>query len=78
MNACTTVGSVWPALSVPGITRSGTIRSARKSAVVVANDPIPSVSKKLVTAPTPTCAGVGQPRLGRGRRGRCRNRRGWR
>ena len=29
-------------------------------AVVVANEPIPSVSKKLVAAPTPSCSAVGK------------------
>src|SRR5438045_1170923 len=62
MNAWATVGSVWPTLSVPGITRSGTSFNQRNMAVVVANDPIPSVSKKFVTAPTATCAPLG-PRV---------------
>src|SRR5579885_2988839 len=50
-SACTTDGSAWPTLSVPGSRRSGTRWKARKSAVVGANDPTPSVSKKFVTAP---------------------------
>ena len=59
---------------VPDVQRAGDdavghhARSARKSAVVVANDPMPSVSKKLVTAPMPMAAGVGHADL---RRGRC-------
>jgi hypothetical protein len=64
MKACATVGSVCPTLSVPGITRSGTSFNQRKRAVVVANDPIPSVSKKFVTAPTPTCTGVTRASVG--------------
>jgi hypothetical protein len=59
MNACTIVGSACPAFSVPGMMRSGTIFARRNRAVVVANEPIPSVSKKLVTAPTPICSGSG-------------------
>ena len=51
MNAWATVGSVCPAFSVPGITRSGTILKNLNIAVVVANDPMPSASKKLVTPP---------------------------
>src|SRR5258708_8248034 len=42
--------------------RSGTIPENLNSDVVVANDPMPSVSKKLVTAPTPSESGVGAPR----------------
>src|SRR5260370_25377740 len=42
--------------------RSGTIPKNRNSDVVVANDPMPSVSKKLVTAPTPSESGVGGAR----------------
>src|SRR5579875_3336598 len=53
-SACTTDGSAWPTLSVPGSRRSGTRWKARKSAVVGANDPTPSVSKKFVTAPMAT------------------------
>jgi hypothetical protein len=60
MRACTTVGAVWPAFRVPGMMRSGTILEARNSAVVVANDPMPSVSRKFVIAPTPICNGVGK------------------
>ena len=51
--AWTIVGKVWPTLSVPGMIRSGTILRRRKMAVVVANDPIPNVSKKFVMAPRP-------------------------
>ena len=53
MNASAIVGSVWPTLSVPGISRSGTILKNLKTAVVGANEPMPSVSKKLVTKPVP-------------------------
>src|SRR5437764_344460 len=41
--------------------RSGTILKNRNSAVVVANDPMPRVSKKLVTAPTGSESAVGAP-----------------
>ena len=50
-NADSTDSIVWPTLSVPGISSSGTRRIARKIAVVVANDPMPSVSKNTVTKP---------------------------
>ena len=63
MIAWMTVGSTWPTLSVPGICSSGTIFHARNIAVVVANEPMPSVSKKLVTNPIPVCSGVGMHRL---------------
>ena len=59
MNACVIVGSVCPTFSVPGIRRSGTILKNLNMAVVGANDPMPSVSKKLVTKPMPSCAGFG-------------------
>ncbi len=58
MNACAIVGSVWPTLSVPGMRSSGTIFQKRNSAVVGAYDPMPSVSKKFVTKPVATLAGV--------------------
>src|ERR1700690_1171494 len=51
MNACARVGIVWPTLRVPGIRRSGTTPRSRKSVVVVAKEPTPSVSKKSVTRP---------------------------
>ncbi len=52
MKAWAIVGIVCPTFRVPGMRRSGTILRRRKMAVVVANDPMPSVSKKLVTPPT--------------------------
>ena len=58
MNACVIVGSVWPTFSVPGISRSGTILKNLKIAVVGANDPMPSVSKKLVTKPVPSSSAL--------------------
>ena len=58
MNACVIVGSVWPTFSVPGISRSGTILKNLKIAVVGANEPMPSVSKKLVTNPVPSSSAV--------------------
>ena len=60
-NASTTVGSVWPTLSVPGMIRSGTILNARKSAVVVAKEPMPSWSRKFVSQPTPIAPADGPP-----------------
>jgi hypothetical protein len=48
------VGIVCPTLSVPGISRSGTILKNLNAAVVGANEPMPSVSKKLVTKPVPS------------------------
>ena len=62
MNACRIAGSELPTFSVPGIRSTGTIRHIRKSAVVGANDPIPSVSKKFVTKPMADCSQVGAPR----------------
>ncbi|NJN05967.1 MAG: hypothetical protein HC814_05780 [Rhodobacteraceae bacterium] len=51
-NACRIVGGVWPTFMVPGIRSSGTSRKMRNSAVVGANDPIPSVSKMLAARST--------------------------
>ena len=72
MSACATVGSVWPTLSVPGITRSSTDPKNFQIEVVVAKEPIPSVSKKLVTkpiavppAPGPRRRAVARPRASR-------------
>ena len=59
MSASAMVGGVWPTLSVPGISRSGTMRRSLKNDVVGANEPMPSVSKKFVTKPTAICAHVG-------------------
>ena len=61
MNACVIVGRVCPTFNVPGISRSGTILKNLNTAVVGANEPMPSVSKKLVTNPMPSCAGDGTP-----------------
>ena len=47
------VGRVCPTLRVPGMSRSGTILKNLNTAVVGANDPMPSVSKKLVIMPRP-------------------------
>ena len=58
IRAWTMVGIVCPTFSVPGICRSSTAFHARKSAVVVANDPIPRVSKKFVTNPIAVRNGV--------------------
>ena len=62
--ACAIVGSVWPTLSVPGITRSSTELRNFQIEVVVANEPMPSVSKKLVTNPMSSSAIVGAARPG--------------
>src|SRR4051812_46366187 len=59
MNAWATVGSVWPTLRVPGMRLSGIIFHSRNAVVVVANDPIPRVSKKLDIAPTASCSRPG-------------------
>src|SRR4051812_42369372 len=62
MKASAKVGTVCPTFNVPGMFASSfTARPNLNSDVVVANDPIPSVSKKSVTAPITSCAGVGQP-----------------
>src|SRR6478672_1219873 len=59
MKAWATVGNVCPTFRVPGIRLSGIIFHSRKAVVLVANDPMPSVSKKLETAPTASCSGPG-------------------
>ncbi len=59
MNACVIAPIVCPTFSVPGTSSSRTIFHWRKIAVVVAKDPIPRVSKKLVTNPVPTVAAFG-------------------
>ena len=61
MNACASVGSVWPTFNVPGMLASSTTRPNLNSDVVVANEPIPSVSKKSVTTPMTICTGFGHP-----------------
>jgi hypothetical protein len=57
--AWTKVGIVCPTFSVPGIFSSRTMFVARKTDVVVANDPTPRLSKKFVTAPVTSPSGVG-------------------
>jgi len=61
MNACVTAANAWPPLSVPGMTSSGTSFHSLKAAVVGANEPMPSVSKKFVTKPIVSWSGVGGP-----------------
>ncbi len=61
MRAWASVGSVCPTFSVPGIFSSGTIRHRRNADVVGANEPIPSVSKKLVTNPSRFSRQAGTP-----------------
>src|SRR4051812_1007199 len=62
MNACAMVESVWPTFSVPGISFTGTMLRSLKTGVVVANDPIPRVSRKAVTKPSAVCRAVGRSR----------------
>lgn len=69
MKACATTGRVWPTCIVPGMRSSGTRSWILYQDVVGANDPIPSVSKKLVTNPMAVSSGDGSPA------GRCRARR---
>ena len=69
MNACASVPMVCPALRVPGIMASLTHLVARKIAVVVANDPMPRVSKNSVTMPVSRKPVVGrtEPSFGKPR-----------
>jgi hypothetical protein len=53
------VGSVCATIIVHGIHRSGTSRRNLSQASVGANEPMPSVSKKLVAAPTATASALG-------------------
>ena len=62
INACTTTVSASPTSMVDGSRSSGTMRSALNVAVVVASDPMPSVSRKLTRKPISSCTGVGQSR----------------
>ena len=55
------VGSAWPVFSVPGTSRSSTIFVSLKIVVVVAKEPMPSVSKKLVKNPTNVWSSEGKP-----------------
>ena len=61
ISACAITGSAWPTSIVPGMSSSGTRRSNRNAAVVVANEPMPSVSKKLVTKPISRSTPSGRP-----------------
>src|SRR5437763_12513486 len=61
MNACASVGTMWPTFKVPGMSASSTTCFNLYSDVVVANDPTPSVSKKSVSAPIASCSHVGWP-----------------
>ena len=54
---------VSPTSRVGGISRSGTIRRSFIQAVVGAKQPIPSVSKKLTTAPSTSASAVGVARF---------------
>src|SRR6478609_2229894 len=60
MNACASVGTMWPTFNVPGMFASSTTFFSLYIDVVVANDPTPSVSKKSVTAPIARCSQVGR------------------
>ena len=55
-------GGVSPTSIVGGISRSGTSRRNLSHAAVGANDPIPSVSKKLTIAPRMSVSAVGSAR----------------
>src|SRR5437764_6959908 len=59
MNAWAMVGSVWPTFKVPGMSLTGTRFLSLYAAVVVANDPMPSVSKNAVTNPRAVWSAVG-------------------
>src|SRR5947209_885254 len=60
MNACAIVGSVWPTFSVPGMSFTGTMFRSLNTAVVVANEPMPRVSKNAVTNPIAPWSSVGR------------------
>ena len=64
MIACTTAGSVCPTIIVHGIRRSGTSRRNLSHAIVGANEPTPSVSKKLVIAPSAMASSRGSGAAG--------------
>jgi hypothetical protein len=70
MNACAIVGNVIPTLSVPGRTSSLTRFRSLYIEVVVANEPMPRVSKKVVTNQIAPSNGVGA--IGSGLRSRLR------
>ncbi len=52
ISACAIEGIACPRFRVPGMASSGIKRRARIAAVVGAKEPMPSVSKKLVTKPS--------------------------
>ena len=52
--------AAWPAFSIAGMKLSGTILRSLSQAVVGANEPMPSVSKKLVTAPSAMASTLGR------------------
>ena len=56
-------GGVRPTNRVGGISRSGTMRRNLNQAVVVANEPMPSVSRKFTTAPRARASAPGATRL---------------
>src|SRR5665213_3073593 len=58
MIASETVGMACPTLRVPGMSSSSTMRPSTSTAVVVANEPMPRVSKKFAAAPSPSSAGI--------------------
>ena len=59
MSASAMAGSACPELSVPGMFSSGTRLKILKIAVVGAKQPMPRVSKKLVTKPVASSAAGG-------------------
>ncbi len=62
MKASAKVGIMCPTFSVPGMFSSATACPSLYSDVVVANEPMPSVSKKFVTKPIAIWPGVGRAR----------------
>ncbi len=52
-------GSVMPTFKVPGMSSSCTKPKNLRQKVVVANEPIPRVSKKFTTTPMPRSSSLG-------------------
>ena len=60
ISACAIVGSAWPLFNVAGRKLSGISLRNFSQAVVGANEPMPSVSKKFVTAPSAIASALGR------------------
>ena len=73
ISASVRAGSAWPEFRVPGMFSSGTRLKILKIAVVGAKQPMPSVSKKLVTKPVTSSASGGRRLSARARRRSSRN-----